>query len=140
MRAGHIVGEDVCRDILLGRTAGLCEGCRTTTWTDKAHRLAASQGGRWTPDNILGLCRACHAWSHAQPTDARAAGWILPSGTVPAAAPVWLVSASVWPGWYLLGVDGWHHAAEEGPPPPLPPHFPAGLLPPRPIPLPRGPA
>ena len=30
-------------------------------WTDLAHILDASAGGKRTPSNLIGLCRTCHA-------------------------------------------------------------------------------
>lgn len=126
-----MTGEALCRSVILGRTGRVCEGCRSAAWTDKAHRVAASAGGRWQPANVLGLCRACHGWAHANPLDAMVAGWILPAGTDPTLAPVFLASASVWAGWYLLDADGSPAAVDEYGPPPLPPHFPRLLPPPR---------
>lgn len=129
-------GEALCLAVILGRTGRVCEGCRSATWTDKAHRVAASAGGRWQPANVLGLCRRCHGWAHANPLDAKAAGWILTSGADPELAPVFLASASLTPGWYWLNEHGepydygWMEDGAPGPPAALPPHFPRGLLPP----------
>jgi hypothetical protein len=129
-----VTGEALCRSVILGRTGHVCEGCRSQRWTDKAHRVAASAGGRWRPANVLGLCRACHGWAHAQPAHARAAGWMLTAGTDPELEPVFLASASLIPGWYLLDGDG--SPCDADTPldrlalPQLPPHFPRELLPP----------
>lgn len=127
--------ERLCLDVILGRTGRVCEGCRRHVWTDKAHRLARSQGGPWRPDNVLGLCALCHRWAHANPHAAQRAGWIVQPGADPAQVPAFLVSASVWPGWYLLGVDGCHRPADPAPVPPLPPHFPRALVPAPPMPV-----
>lgn len=130
-----MTGEALCLAVILGRTGRVCEGCRSAAWTDKAHRVAASAGGRWQPANVLGLCRGCHGWAHANPAHARAAGWILPSGSDVELEPVFLASASLTPGWYWLNVDGspngyGHDDGFPGALPSLPPHFPRELLPP----------
>lgn len=130
-----MTGEALCREVILGRTGTICEGCRSAAWTDKAHRVARSAGGRWSPANVLGLCRGCHGWAHHNPTAARAAGWMLPAGADPVLEPAFLVSASLTPGWYWLSERGDPNGYGWGdgfpaPPAQLPPHFPRGLLPP----------
>lgn len=132
-----MTGEALCLAVILGRTGRVCEGCRSQRWTDKAHRVAASAGGRWQPANVLGLCRACHGWAHANPTAAQGAGWMLPGGATPELVPVFLVSATLTPGWYWLNERGEPYNYGSTPPiadwcapASLPPHFPRELLPP----------
>jgi hypothetical protein len=128
-----VTGEALCRAVILGRTGTTCEGCRSAAWTDKAHRVARSAGGRWVPANVLGLCRLCHGWAHANPVAARGAGWILPAGADPVLEPVFLSSATVTPGYHWLDVDGSPHGYGDPALPWavfLPSHYPTGLLPP----------
>jgi hypothetical protein len=89
---------------------GRCELCGRSGPTSWAHRVARGQGGRWTPANGVLLCgdgvAGCHGWTHAHPDAARAGGWILPAGTDPTTAPVWLRSPGHGTGWFLLTDDG----------------------------------
>jgi hypothetical protein len=130
-----VTGEALCRAVILGRTGTACEGCRSQAWTDKAHRVARSAGGRWVPGNVLGLCGACHMWAHAHPGFAGVAGWVVPGWIDPVTVAVYLSSAMLTPGWYWLDVDGAPHGygADDVPSvaaPALPPHYPRELLPP----------
>lgn len=52
--------ERRCRDTVTNRADTLCERCHRTTGVDHHHRRNRSQGGKWTPANIVLLCRPCH--------------------------------------------------------------------------------
>lgn len=96
--------ERHARKLLAARSGGTCEGCGRAPATDYAHRVGRAQGGLWCPSNALHLCGglaaalarpgalSCHAWSHANPTEARSVGWLLRSTddylTFPALLPV----------------------------------------------------
>jgi hypothetical protein len=100
--------EDRGRAELYARTGRVDEvtGGRAT---EASHRLARSQGGTWSPSNLLDLSNATHAWLHANPRLAVAGGWHLRSGADPEQCPVWL--SLPWPGWWLIqdGGDGGPH-------------------------------
>lgn len=96
--------EARARRLVAVRSLGICEGCGRRAAQEFAHRVARSQMGRWCPSNGLHLCTpgGCHARAHAQPAWAREMGWILRSGSDPAACPVWLAGH----GWVLLDTAG----------------------------------
>lgn len=66
------------------RSFGRCE-VRTEVCTAKHehthHIKRRGQGGTWDPENLLGVCHACHDWIHDHIDEARAAGWLAPKGT-----------------------------------------------------------
>lgn len=61
-----------------------------------------------------------HAWCHAHPAAARAAGLIVPSTGDPATAPVWLHPATAWPAWWLLDPEGIYIGVDTDQPAPVP--------------------
>jgi hypothetical protein len=70
---------------LLAQRGGACEGCPVTPagstperpWTDMHEVLTRARGGNPTdPNNILCLCRDCHAWVTTHETDARKLGLV----------------------------------------------------------------
>jgi cytochrome c5 len=56
------------------------------------HLVKRSQGGQWTPTNIVYLCgdgtRGCHGWAEANPTRARAEGGWARRSTDPQDRPI----------------------------------------------------
>lgn len=90
--------EARCREIVSQRSKGLCEKCGQPGRLEKAHRVARSQGGLWTPANILDLCNACHTGNHARPAFAYENGWHLRSTQAPLEERVMLRKR---------GEDGW---------------------------------
>ena len=66
------------RRIVPARAGGRCEICRAGQ-IEMAHRIDRSDGGPWSPGNILALCRTCHAWTHQHATWAGDGGWRLAS-------------------------------------------------------------
>ncbi len=70
--------EKRARRLVKARSNECCEGCDMARAAHMSHRIAEGQGGPWCPSNLMHLCAACHlVWAHANPTDAKAAGWIV---------------------------------------------------------------
>ncbi len=76
----------------------MCECCGQRAGSERHHRKNRSQGGKWTPANILLLCNICHKWITEHPTSARgfglgSLGW----RDDPAAVPVklWYTDSAV---------------------------------------------
>jgi hypothetical protein len=89
LREGE-VGEKKTRLIIAERSGGVCEICGLAPVTDAAHRKPRSQGGLWSPSNLLASCRPCHAGNHSQPVKAVANGWHLAMGSAPREEPTTL--------------------------------------------------
>lgn len=49
------------REAAKGRSGGICEFCSSARATDMHHRISRGVGGKWSPANILHICRACHS-------------------------------------------------------------------------------
>ncbi len=65
--------EAATRAAVAGRSGGICEVCCARRATDMHHRVPRSLRGRWTPANILHICRQCHTWLTDDPKGQRAA-------------------------------------------------------------------
>lgn len=82
--------QRITHELLARRSSYWCEirapGC-TSDATDWHHRQRRNCGDD-TITNALHACRACHRWTHAHPTAARALGWIVPTWADPARTPV----------------------------------------------------
>jgi len=50
---------------LVNERGGICESCRERIAVDAHHLIYKSQGGSDTADNLIILCRSCHAEAHA---------------------------------------------------------------------------
>lgn len=97
-----LVSEGFGRQVVMARAEGRCEICQRPRALEWSHRRSRAQGGGWSPANGLGVCRDCHAWCEANPTQADACGWrIVHRDTPPAEVPVWLHPYGM-TGWYLL--------------------------------------
>ena len=76
------------------RAGGRCERCGTPVGVhdmEAHHRKLRSQGGRDELVNLVALCSDCHHTQvHAHPERARGEGWIVRSGSDPAAVAVTL--------------------------------------------------
>lgn len=89
------------------RSKGICECCGNSLGTNMHHRKNRSQGGLWSPDNLLHLCGSgtagCHGYITEHPAESYAHGWSVKSGNgmVPEKIPVKLCN-----GWHLLYVGG----------------------------------
>lgn len=70
------------------------------------HRLPRSRGGTHTPENLVTLCGSgttrCHVEVESLRAQARAEGWLVPTGVDPAAWPVLRGGQ-----WWQLTAEGW---------------------------------
>lgn len=82
--------ERAARKTVKSRSLGICELHGGHPATDMHHRLNRSQGGLWSPENLLHICRASHAHITTNPAAAREQGWAVPSTRKPADVPAWL--------------------------------------------------
>lgn len=73
------MNETDCRKVLAERAAMLCERCGQQRAAEMHHRKNRSQGGAWTPANILHLCSPCHVFVTQNPVSGRDGGWCLKS-------------------------------------------------------------
>lgn len=85
------------------RSGTLCERCGSHGG-EMHHRKNRSQGGKWTPANIVRLCGDCHRHLTVTPLDED--GWCLDRNDDPATIPVlrydrWLIRKQ----WTLLDDD-----------------------------------
>ena len=99
------------REIVRGRSSGVCEGCNAAPTTEMHHRLYKSRGGHDTVSNFLHLCggesglpggnhSGCHGIAHTAAGEGR--GWSVRSGYDPAVVPVLFPDGS----WWRLLEDG----------------------------------
>lgn len=91
--------ERCTRAAVAGRSGGRCEYCGHKA-TNMHHRRNASQGGRWSPANILHLCGSgttgCHGFFTARPEMAHELGVTLRFGEDPEQIPVRTPSDLLW--------------------------------------------
>lgn len=58
----------------------VCERCQSARSTDVHEPRMRSRGADITdPEQCVCLCRDCHMWVHANPAEATAEGWLIPS-------------------------------------------------------------
>lgn len=86
------MNEKLCREIVKTRSGGLCERCCRGGATTMHHRKKRSQGGLWTPENIVALdghgTTGCHGWVEHNPNAAAEQGWHVRPWEEPADIPV----------------------------------------------------
>lgn len=74
------------------RSGGLCEVCLIQRATNASHRKARSQGGLWSPANVVDACGSgttgCHGWIEHNPEAARRLGLRLRRDEDPLVVPV----------------------------------------------------
>lgn len=93
-----------------------CARCGEVIWENgsRHHRKLRSRGGADAPENLILACGSgttgCHGWMHANPAEATALGFIVPTWRDPAAHP--MLHALY--GWVWLLPDG---TAEGAAPP-----------------------
>jgi hypothetical protein len=84
--------EKDTRNIVRTRSGGLCELHGGHRGDSMHHRKNRSQGGQWTPGNILHLCgdgtTGAHGWITEHPLAAEINGWAVKSTENPSAVPV----------------------------------------------------
>ena len=105
------MNETEARRIVRERSES-CEVCDQAVGTEFSHRVAAGQGGLWTPANGCRACRRCHSLIHARPDYAMARGWMLPSHADPFTTPALL---RTWFGewWVILTGDGMYEMTDK---------------------------
>lgn len=94
--------ERRARAAVKARSLGVCEMDGRTPATDMHHRQNRSQGGVWSPENLLHLCSSHHQHVTVNPALACGRGWSVRSTQDPAGAPVWLAGR----GWSYLDAAG----------------------------------
>ena len=107
------MNETLCRRIVRTRSGGACEICGVEA-VQMHHRRNRSQGGQWTPSNILHVCVQCHVTVTNNPNWATDRGYTIqgPQHT-PELVPVQLHwgAAGEEPKWVFLLDDGLTEAA-----------------------------
>jgi 5-methylcytosine-specific restriction endonuclease McrA len=77
-KAGVDAAElEAMRPLVMARSHGLCEVCRSRPVEVPHHRKRRSQGGTNGLANLLGLCTSCHDGIHAEPAWAYSRGFLL---------------------------------------------------------------
>lgn len=107
-----MMSEATCRALVSERSGGMCEmrweGCRGVG-ESMHHRRKRSQGGAWTPANILHACgdgtTGCHGFTEANPVSAKRRGIWLYASQHPLLTPVQMVFRGL-TGPYLLDDEG----------------------------------
>lgn len=82
------MNEKTCRSVVTQRSERICECCGLNRACQKHHRKNRSQGGLWSPENILDLCPGCHTFITEHPSEACLKGWSVRSTEDPAEVPV----------------------------------------------------
>lgn len=111
------MNEKKCRQIVAERAGNKCEICEAPPGS-MHHRRFRSQGGPWTPSNILRLCgdgvRGCHGKltnTNGRRAEYEAEGWIVPAWKDWQSTPV-----KTWRGYLLLDDEGgWTNLGPELP-------------------------
>lgn len=111
------MNEAQCRGLVSQRSGGLCEArlggrdalsCRGVG-ESMHHRRKRSQGGLWTPSNVVHVCgdgtTGCHGYIEANPVQARRARLWLYAGMDSLTTPAHMIFRGM-RGWYLLDDEG----------------------------------
>ena len=101
--------ELLARQIVPIRSGGWCETDGVSPASDLHLRQRRSQGGDWSPSNILHICRHCHDIITRTITPKSRGGWVVSGYEDPADVPVLLYRH----GWVLLRADGSITPAQE---------------------------
>lgn len=92
--------ERECRRVIPIRSGGLCERCGVGGGLSLHHRKKRSQGGLWTPENIVQVCGhgtvGCHGWIEHNPNAAHAEGYHVRPWEDPAEIPIWQAYLQKW--------------------------------------------
>lgn len=84
------MNERKARALLYARSNRACEMCDRARATEAHHRKNRSQGGMWSPENLLHLCGSCHRHVGMNPAASREQGWAVGRNFNPAEVPVWI--------------------------------------------------
>jgi hypothetical protein len=79
--------ESATREIVTERSMGRCEKCGNPG-AQMHHRKNRSQGGLWSPSNIIFLCVEDHNWVGNNPVEAAVVGLHLLPEDDPASVPI----------------------------------------------------
>lgn len=90
------------RKILYERSNRACEMCDRARAVEAHHRKNRSQGGQWSPENLLHLCHSCHAHVGRYRTISFEQGWAVHRDADPATERVWLARR----GYVYLDAEG----------------------------------
>lgn len=101
-RAKVTAAERNGRKVTRSRSGGICEIDGNNTAAECHHRKNRSQGGTWSPANLLDLCTECHQRATVNPALARERGWSVLSTDDPAEMSVFIAGR----GWVFLLDDG----------------------------------
>lgn len=71
--------EASTREAVYNRSDRICEYCRSKPATDCHHRVSVGVGGKWSPANILHLCRLDHSYFTDHPKEAYPLGVMVES-------------------------------------------------------------
>lgn len=85
-------GEAEARRLVYARSGRVCEKCGSRAARDWHHRKNRSQGGTWSAENGLHLCRKCHHWVTTHPSEGYANGWLIKGSTNPLTEPVFVAA------------------------------------------------
>ena len=96
------MNEKKARAIVYERSGHVCEMCSRARATEAHHRKNRSQGGLWSPENLLHLCPSCHRHVGLNPAASRDQGWSVGRNFNPAEVPVWIAGR----GRVFLTADG----------------------------------
>jgi len=66
--------EASTREAVKGRSGDICENCWSSRASDMHHRKSRGVGGKFSPANILHLCRKCHQRVTDNPEEAYKSG------------------------------------------------------------------
>lgn len=103
-----------CRTIVEVRAGLNCERCNVYVHVrglTMHHRVKLSQGGLWTPQNVVRLCGhgttrdGCHCWVEHNPDDAEVEGFHVRPWNDPATIPILLRGVST----FLTADGGYRH-------------------------------
>lgn len=103
------MNEKKARALLYARSNRACEMCDRARATEAHHRKNRSQGGRWSPENLLHLCGSCHRQVTVNPALACERGWSVRSHQDPAEVPAWVAGR----GWTRLTADGGYQSTDR---------------------------
>lgn len=76
--AGDMIGITFTKSVVgphIEDGCGNCGMCGEYKHLDQHHKLMRSHGG--TDEHLIGVCRECHNWIHANPAEARKKGYLI---------------------------------------------------------------
>lgn len=96
-RAAPVWDEPSTRAAVHGRSGGICEHCREHLATDMHHRKSRGVGGKWSPANIIHLCRLCHMFCDGNTrAEAEKINLVIGRADEPELLPVYTPFGALW--------------------------------------------